>query len=276
MAAPRSRPHQHAQHDQRQRHRYSCENADGDMGGTPAIGLHAPVDDGRPDRATDVVAAGGDRDRESAIALEPVRGFSHQRSERRRRRQADEKMQQDVLPDRRRQPGADIAKAEKTDADADGGDDAVAVADLAGHDLADAETKHHQREGERGGAARHAEFGLDGGQRHHDRPHADTAERADQHGYGKPDPCPARIGNEQRRMSAEINGSVHGARNLVGDGKRSTHNGAILGMRNVGHRQIPRCNQSGLRGPLSLNALDLSTTFVCILCFSQSEIKTAF
>ncbi|MFN5672465.1 MAG: hypothetical protein ACK47P_35180, partial [Bradyrhizobium sp.] len=53
-----------------------------------------------------------------------------------------------------------------------------------GNDLAETETEHHHREGERGGSEGRTEVGLHHRQRHHDRPHADAAERADHHGNG--------------------------------------------------------------------------------------------
>jgi hypothetical protein len=35
------------------------------------------------------------------------------------------------------------------------------------------------------------------------------------HGHGKPDPRPARIGNEQVGISGEIRRNIHGGRNFV-------------------------------------------------------------
>ena len=56
-------------------HGERAENADADMGRAPAMhcAMHA-FDDRRPDRAGDVIAAGGDRDRDAAPLIEPVRG----------------------------------------------------------------------------------------------------------------------------------------------------------------------------------------------------------
>ena len=216
VAALRPRPHQHPQADQRQRHRHRGEDADRDVGGAPAHLLHAEIDQRRPDRAADVIAAGGDGDRQPPVAVEPVRGFRHQRAEGGRRGKPDREMHQDELPDRRRHPRDDIAEAQNADAEPDRGDDAVAVGDLAGQHAAGAESQHHHGEGQRGGAAAGGELGLHHRKRHHHRPHADAAERADQHGHGKPDPCPTRIGNEQAGISGEFRRNCHGGRNFVG------------------------------------------------------------
>ena len=72
----------------------AAENADGDMGGAPAGRLHAPIDQRRPDRAADIIAAGDDGHRQPAIALEPVRGLRHQRREGRRGAEPDQEMHQ--------------------------------------------------------------------------------------------------------------------------------------------------------------------------------------
>ena len=188
------------------------------------------IDQRRPDGAADIVAARGDRDGQSPVAVEPVRGFRHQRTEGRRRAQSDGEMHQDELPDRRRHPGADIAEAEDADAEPDRGDDAVAVADLAGQHAAGAEAEHHKGKGQRGRSAGGAEFGLHHGQGHYHRPHADAAERADDHGHGKPEPRPARVGNEQVGISGERRRNIHGARNFDGLCLRVNHHGVILGM----------------------------------------------
>ena len=123
-------------------------------------------------------------------------------------------MDQDELPDRRRHPRADIAQAENADAEPDRGDDAVAVGDLAGQHAAGTESEHDERERQRGGAPGRAEVALDHRQGNHHRPHADAAERADQHGHGKPGPCPARVGNEQTGISGKFRRNYHGAPNF--------------------------------------------------------------
>ena len=186
------------------------------MGGAPADRLHAEIDQRRPDRSTDVIAAGRDCDRKPAVAVKPVRGFRHQRAEGRRRGQADSEMHQDELPDRRGQPGADIAQAQNADADADRGNDAVTVGDFTGDHLAQTETKHDHGEGERRRAPVGAELGLDHGKRDHHRPHADATERADQDCDDKPGPGSARVWNEQFGLMGDLRRNIHGGRNLLG------------------------------------------------------------
>jgi hypothetical protein len=153
------------------------------MGGAPADRLHAPVQDRWPDRAADVVAAGGDRDRKAAIAIEPVRGFRHQRTEGRGRTETDGEMHRNELPDRRRQACADVTEPENADPEPDRGDDAVAIGDLSGQHAAGTEAEHDQGKGQRRGATGRGELRLDHRQRHHHRPHPDAAERTDQHSH---------------------------------------------------------------------------------------------
>jgi hypothetical protein len=123
-------------------------------------------------------------------------------------------MHQDELPDRRGHPRADISQAQNADTEPDRDDDAVAVGDLAGQYAAGTESEHHERKGQRSGAAARAELGLDHGKCDHHRPHADAAERADQHGHGKAGPCPTRIGNEQLGISGEFRRNCHGGGNF--------------------------------------------------------------
>ena len=253
MVALRSRPHQHPQADQRQRHRHRREDADRNVGVAPAHGLDAVVDQRRPDRAADVIAAGGNGDREPAVAVEPVRGFRHQRSEGGRRGQPDREMHQDELPDRGRHSRDDIAQAQNADAEPDGGDDAVAVGDLAGQHRAGAESEHDHRERQRGGAAARGELGLHHGKCDHHRPHADAAERADQHGHGKPDPCPARVGNEQVGISGELRRNCHGGRNFGGKSPNVKPH-----CRDIGHADVMGQRPQCLVGPLAESADGIS------------------
>ena len=43
---------------------------------------------------------------------------------------------------------------------------------------------------------------------------AEEAERADQHGHGKPNPRPARVGSEKIGFSGELGRNDHGGRNF--------------------------------------------------------------
>ena len=61
-----------------------AEHAEADVGLAPADRLDEVLDDRRPDRAGEVVAARADRDRDAAPAHEPERGVGDQRREGRR------------------------------------------------------------------------------------------------------------------------------------------------------------------------------------------------
>jgi hypothetical protein len=233
MVALRRGPHQHPQDDQRQRHRHRREDADGDMSGAPAELLDAVVHQWRPDHAADVIAAGGDGDREPAVAVEPVRGLRHQRPESGRRRQPDREMHEDELPDRGRHARDDIAESQNADAEPDRGDDAVAVGDLAGQHAAGTEAEHQKCKRQRGGAAAGGKLALHRRQRHHHRPHSDAAERADQHGDGKPNPRPARVGNKQVGISDELGRNCHGGRNFEGQSPKVKPH-----CRDIGHADV--------------------------------------
>ena len=93
----RRRPGAHQEREQR--HRHAAEDAHADVGLAPADALDEVLDDRRPDRAGDVVAAGADRDRDAAPALEPERGVGDQRRE--GRRAADQAEQHAVRRARR-------------------------------------------------------------------------------------------------------------------------------------------------------------------------------
>src|SRR6476646_3822783 len=121
-------------------------------------------------------------------------------------------MHKDELPDRGRQASAEIAEAQNTDAEPNGADDAVTVGDLAGNDAAEPKTQHRHGEGERGGATRGGELALHRRQRDHNRPHADAAERADQHGYDQPYPGSARVRDESSRLRQRLRRISHNAR----------------------------------------------------------------
>ena len=96
-----------------------AEKADGDVRRAPAVHRRAALDDRRPDRAGEIVAAGGDGHRDAAPAHEPVRRFRHQRREGRRRAETDQHMDDRELPQRGRKARADIAAQQRRDADGD-------------------------------------------------------------------------------------------------------------------------------------------------------------
>ena len=157
----RGRP---AAHEERQRrHDDGAEHAQADVGLAPADGLDEVLDDRRPDRAGDVVAAGADRDRDAAPAHEPERGVGDQR------REASPSCRPAPIstpwtmregPDAGREPGGDEADAEPGRADQQRHHDAAPVGEPPHQHAADAEADHQQRVGQRGVGARDAELGL--------------------------------------------------------------------------------------------------------------------
>ena len=153
------------------------------------------LDDRRPDRAGDVVAAGADRDRDAAPALEPERGVGDQRREARR---AADQAEQDAVddregPDAAGQAGGDEADAEAGGADAERHDDAAPVGEAPHEDAADAEADHQQRVGQRRVGARDAELGLHARQDDGDDVHRAAADRHQHQGDGEAAPGVAGI-----------------------------------------------------------------------------------
>jgi hypothetical protein len=118
------------------------------MSGTPARISSAAFDNGRPESACNVVAAGGDCHRKTAVAFKPVRCFGHQRAEGCCGAKADQKMHQIELPQRGGIAGAKVTDQHKDDADRNRCHDAVAVRELTHHDPAGSETKHGTGEGQ--------------------------------------------------------------------------------------------------------------------------------
>ena len=194
--APTCMP-QNRQHDH---HRQGAEQTNGNMRGAPAKRLYSPIDHRRPDRAADIIAAGGDGDGDAAPALEPVRGLGHQRPECRRRAGPDGEMHQNELPHAGRTTRADIAERHQANAHPDRGDDAKTVGQFSGHDAAETETNHPKGEGQRGRAPGRGKFALHHRQRHHHRPHADAADRSDQEGKRKPHPRLTGVRDEAGRI----------------------------------------------------------------------------
>ena len=92
------------------------------------------------------------------------------------------------LPELRRKPRPDIAQHQGTDAQRNGWQNTEPIREATGRDTADAESKHRHGEGQRGIRPGGPELGLHHGQHDHHRPHADTAERADQQRKAEPPP----------------------------------------------------------------------------------------
>jgi hypothetical protein len=81
--------------------------------------------------------------------------------------------------------GAEITNAERHRADNQRPHDPGDIEQTAHDHAAEGKSHHRQRERQRGFRARHGEFGLHGGQRHHHRPHADAADGRDKDRRGK-------------------------------------------------------------------------------------------
>src|SRR5215813_4584845 len=162
-----------------------------------------------PQRAGEIVAAGGDRDRDAAPAHEPVRDVAHQRPERRRAAEAEEGVGGRELPDVCREPGQHVAAAEHERAAGGRGGDAAAVGEPAHHHAPEAEADHGERERQRCFAARDAEARLHRRQRHHERPHADAADRANDERDREPQPGVGRLDSRARAHARSLGTYTH-------------------------------------------------------------------
>ena len=168
------------QQQQQRQHGEHAEDADRDMRRAPAVRRDEVLHDRRPDRAGEIIAAGGDRDRDAAPALEPVRHVRHQRAETRRGAEPDQHMREREQHEIGRQPDSDVADAERRASPNERHDDAEAVGQPAHRHAAErrspawsackAATRRRARR--RTPPARRAA-------RPH-RPHADAADGADQ------------------------------------------------------------------------------------------------
>ena len=176
-------------------HRHAGEDAEADVSLAPADAGDEMLDDRRPDRAGDIVAAGADRDGDAAPALEPKRGVGDQR--RKARRAADQAEQHAVNqgegPDAARQAGGDEAEAEAGGADQERHGDAAPVGEAPHEDAADAEADHQQRVRQRRVGASDAELGLNARQDHSDDVHRAAANRHQQQCDGEANPGVARV-----------------------------------------------------------------------------------
>ena len=182
------------------------------MGGAPAGRLHAPIDQRRPDRAADIVAAGDDRRppardsgrtsarlppsaaRRSPTCPSPIRKCTA--------------MNCHIVDD---SPATDIAAPRKAILTPIAATMPKRSVIRPVTHAAEAEAEHGQGEGERHGAARGAEFGLHGRQHHHDRPHADAADRADHQRKASRIQARPESGMKAAGLVRSVGGGVHGA-----------------------------------------------------------------
>ena len=169
-------------------HRHDAEQPNGHISEAPALGRKGQLHGERPDRAGKVVAAGGGRHGHAAPLLEPVGNVGDQRAEGCGGTEADKALQDGEGPDRGHHGRADITDRQCHGRDHERHQNARAVQNAADEDIAKGKADHRHRVRQRGIGARNSELGLDCGQDHHDRPHADTADRGNEHADGKT--CP--------------------------------------------------------------------------------------
>ena len=98
----------------------------------------------------------------------------------------------------------EIAEAERDRPERQWHGDAEAVGEPAHHHAAAGKADHGERIGQRCVGAGDAEIGLDGGQRHHHRPHADAADGAEQHGHAQAQPGFGGIGRVRLARSRRL------------------------------------------------------------------------
>ena len=165
----------------------------------------------RPDRAGEIIAGGGNGDRDAAAAREPVRDIRHQRSEGGRATETDQQpVSNRHLPKGGGVTDRDIASAERQRADDDRHGDAETVGESAHDDAASGKAEHGQRIGHRCCGAIDAEFRLDRGQGDHHRPHADATDGAEHDGRRQPQPGCGGVGRVRLGSTCGCTCSDHG------------------------------------------------------------------
>jgi hypothetical protein len=185
-----------AQDQRKDEHRRAAEDAGADVGLAPADRVEGVLQDRRPDRAGEVVAARADRHRDAAPPVEPERGVGDERGEGGRAAEEPDQhpVQQAEFAEARGVAGEHEAAAQAERADDGRHHHAEAVGELAHQDAADAEADHGQRVGQRGTAARYAELGLHRRERHRDAVHARAAERHQRERRAEAQPGVGRFG----------------------------------------------------------------------------------
>jgi hypothetical protein len=168
------------QYEKQRQHRRDADEPDADMRQPPAGGRDKILQDRRPHGAGEIIARRADRDRDPAPPREPVGNIRHQRTEGGRSPEADQPMRQGEQPEARCEPRGQVTERKASGAKQDRRDDPEPVGKPPHDDPAGAEAHHGERVGQGGVGAGDPEIGLHRRQRHDDRPHADTADRAEQ------------------------------------------------------------------------------------------------
>jgi hypothetical protein len=104
------------------------------------------LQEGRPDCAADIVAAGHNGDGNAAAAGEPLRCIHHQRPEGRGGAKPDQEVRERKQHERRGKSGGDIADAERAHAAQHGGQDAESVGEFSHRHTAQGKADHRKRE----------------------------------------------------------------------------------------------------------------------------------
>src|SRR5690606_22710048 len=103
-----------AQRESERQQSHQTEHTDAEIRPAPAIGRHEVLDKRRPDRASEIVAAGANRDRDTTTTGEPVRNVGQERSKARRAANANEQPVYDgELPEAACLTGENVAYAEE-------------------------------------------------------------------------------------------------------------------------------------------------------------------
>ena len=154
-----------AQGERQRQHGQDAQHADADVRLTPPDGRDRGLQERRPDRPGQIVAARDDRDRDAAAADEPERHVGDQRPEGRRAAEhADQqRLREHELPQGRGARRGDVADAEHERAKHGRHEDAEAVGEAAHQHAADG-ADHGRGVGQRGVGAVDPELGLDRGQ----------------------------------------------------------------------------------------------------------------
>jgi hypothetical protein len=179
-----------AQGERQRQHGQHAQRADAEVRLAPADRLDRGLQERRPERPGQVIAARDDRDCDAAAPDEPERHVGDQRAERGRAAEhADqERLREHELPERGRAGRGDVADAEHERAKRSRHDDAEAVGKAAHQHAADREADHGRGIRQRGVGAVDPELGLDRGQGYDHRPQADAADRAERERGEQPPP----------------------------------------------------------------------------------------
>ena len=179
-----------AQEESQRQHGRDAEQAKQQVGRAPAEDRETLVQEWRPDRAREIVAAGGDRHRDPTPTHEPMGHVGHERAERRRAAEHSDqqRLRQHELDIGLRRGRDRVADREHRGPEHQRHADAEAVGEPSHAHSAQGEADHRRRVGDGGAATVEAELGLDHRQGHDGRPQADAADGRDGERHREPAP----------------------------------------------------------------------------------------